>query len=99
MNREFYEDLLVKRDRELKEAQQRLTIAQHTVTLLMKAYDALLFHGINYRKLRTYELWERFLAFGEKVPEGHKTRTLSDWAVKIGNDIDAAVRRKNIKEV
>lgn len=99
MDRKLYEAALAKANKERDEAVQKLGMAQQAFQLMTRAYDALLHHGVNFRTLKAYEFWEKFLHHGEKTPEGHKTRTLSDWIVKVRNDIDAAVRRKSIKEV
>lgn len=99
MDKKLYEAALAKANKERDDLAQRLGMAQQAYQLMVKAYDALLYHGVNFRSLKAYEFWEKFLHHGEKTPEGHKTRTLGDWIVKLRNDIDAAVRRKGIKEV
>lgn len=98
-NRKLLEDALAKASQERDDAIQRLNLAQQAYQMMVRAYDALLYHGVNFRKLKTYELWEKFLHHHEQPAEGHKTRTLGDWIVKLRNDIEAAIRRKNIKEV
>lgn len=98
-NRKLLEAALERANKERDDALQRLNLAQQAFQLMTRAYDALLHHGVNFRSLKAYEFWEKFLHHGEKTPEGHKTRTLSEWIVKVRNDIDAAVRRKSIKEV
>jgi hypothetical protein len=99
MDKQQYEALLAQREEELRATEQKLNVAQHGYLLMTKAFDALLLHGVNFRKLRSWELWTKFLAHGEEHHEGHKHRTVLEWVQKVGNDIDAAVRRKFIKEV
>lgn len=98
-NRKLLEAALERANKERDDAVQKLGMAQQAYQLMVRAYDALLYHGVNFRSLKSYEFWEKFLHQGEKTPEGHKVRTLGDWIVKVRNDIDAAVRRKSIKEI
>lgn len=82
------------------ETRQKLTLAEEFGRLLLKAYDALLHYGINFKTLRTYSLWEKVSEFKDTpIPDElthriAKSQALLKWIGRVSNDIDAALRRK-----
>lgn len=74
----------------------RLTLAQAWVAFLHKAYDALLFHGVNYRTLKDYANSTE-LDDANKLPITQARDKIVMWLRRLENSISAAVRRKNFK--
>lgn len=78
------------------EALIRLSLAQALVQMWIKAFDALLVHGVNVRKLpefnNTADLDE-----ANKLPISKGRALLVRWIGRVESGIDAAIRRKNFK--
>lgn len=82
----------------LAEAQGRLSMSRAFVQFLLKAYDALLHHGVNYRTLPE---WQDSKALDDidKVPFDRGVEKTIVWMGRLGNALDAAVRRKGFTVV
>lgn len=79
--------------------QFRLTMAQAFARMLLKAYDALLTWGVNFRTLPTYAEMEDV---AEKVNQSSMERgreRFHAWIERLESDIHAAVRRKQFRKV
>ena len=74
----------------------RLTLAQAWVSFYEFAYDALLYHGINYRTLKEYKDSSK-LDDAQKMPITQARQVVIEWLDKLRNGVSAAVRRKNFK--
>jgi hypothetical protein len=74
----------------------RLTLAQAWVGFLHFAYDALLYHGVNYRTLREY-VNSTDLDDAQKLPVTQARDKITGWLGRLQSGINAAVRRKNFK--
>lgn len=77
----------------------KLTIASAFQSMWIKAYDALLHHGINMRDLPEYHdnaALERALEVGIETEGGSR---VLDYIKRVANAIDARVRRKGFREV
>ncbi len=98
MEKRRYELMLSKADQELQTLKWQLSLSDSFSKLLLKAYDALRSYGVDYRKLRTYDKWDGITWF--KGADNVMAReSMTRWITEISHDIDAAVRRKSIKEV
>lgn len=95
-----YEEIIAKQREELDRLSWRVVLAQTLSGFLLRAYDALQAYGIDYRKLRTYGLWEKLLPQGENFDKPEARPVITKWLQQISNDLDAAIRRKlNISKV
>lgn len=77
----------------------RLTLASAFHTMWVKAFDALLYHGVNVRKLPEYNdhaVLDRALEVG--IEHGGDSRVM-EYIKRVESGIRAAIRRKGIKEV
>ena len=74
----------------------RLTLAQAWVNFLNFAYDALLYHGVNYRTLKEYANSTE-LDDAQKLPLTKARDKITLWLGRLQSSIHAAVRRKNFK--
>jgi hypothetical protein len=77
-------------DEEGRELGTRLRLAQAAIGLYKKAYDALLYYGVNFRSLPTFE--QQTPDDPMKAPQAYMS-----WVQRMRSDIDAAVRRKGFK--
>lgn len=84
---------------QLKEATGRLTMAKAFAKLLMKAFDALLHHGVNYKSLPEWQAYTDHLDEIAKLPFHRGVQEHISLMGRIGNAIDAAVRRKGFHVV
>lgn len=78
--------------------QGRLLMAQEFVLLLLHAYDAQLYHGVNYRTLREYKD-HRMLDKAATVSFDRGVSLYVDWLRRLSNAITAAVNRKQLRLV
>jgi hypothetical protein len=76
----------------------RLTLAQAFVRLLQVAYDALLYHGVNFRDLREYKN-DQDLEVAAKLPITDGRNRIVAWMGRVESAILAAQRRKGIRKV
>lgn len=74
----------------------RLTLAQAWVSFLHFAYDALLYHGVNYRTLKEYANSTE-LDDAQKLPVTQARDKIVMWLDRLKSSINATVRRKNFK--
>ncbi|UIY29166.1 hypothetical protein LZK73_21780 [Neorhizobium galegae] len=74
----------------------RLTLAQAWVSFLHFAYDALLYHGVNYRTLKEYANSTE-LDDANKLPVSQARDKIVLWLGRLQSSINATVRRKNFK--
>lgn len=74
----------------------RLTLAQAWVSFLHFAYDALLYHGVNYRVLPEYANSTE-LDDANKMPVTQARTKIVLWLERLKSSINATVRRKNFK--
>lgn len=74
----------------------RLTLAQAWVNFLHRAYDALLYHGVNYRVLKEYANSTE-LDDAQKLPVSQARDKIVLWLGRLQSSIEATVRRKNFK--
>lgn len=74
----------------------RLTLAQAWVGFLHFAYDALLYHGVNYRTLKEYSQ-STDLDEAQKLPITEGRNKIVHWLDRLQSGINAAVRRKSFK--
>lgn len=93
-----YEALIAKQSAEADEISWRLLTAQKFGHLMVKAYMALKSYSVDYQKLRSYELWVSLLPMSGPVDKRAR-EAISRWMIEIEHDIDAAIRRKHIKQV
>lgn len=90
-----YERMIAERDLKLDRQGWQLQLANKFGLLMLKAYNALRSYGVDYTKLRSYTLWDSVAWF--KGTDDKRAREAMDrWALEIGHDIDAAVRRKTL---
>ena len=79
----------------------RLVMSQSWVKFFMEAYDALLYHGVNYRTTKAYKdekgLLNRAADARYSFEEGYKA--LLRYHESLIADIKALIRRKGMKEV
>lgn len=73
----------------------RLTLAQGWINLYVKAYDALLHYGINFKSLREYK--EKYPHGAENLPLTQSRDKFVSWFGRIESAIAAAIRRKAFK--
>jgi len=98
MDRERYEALLADANKTNQDLGWRLHLAQAFGSLMVRAYDALQAYGIDYRKLRTYTLWEKLLPEGATFDNPSARQAISNWITRCSHDLDAAIKRKlNLK--
>lgn len=71
----------------------RLSLAQAFVQFLLRAYDALLHHGVNYRSLPEYTAHEKALDDAAKMPVEEGRAHIIGWFGRMESAIAAAVRR------
>jgi hypothetical protein len=76
----------------------RLNLARGFVAMLTKAYNALLYHRVNYRELKAYKD-STLLDAAAKVDATKGQVLVMDYLSRVENDISAAVARKGFKEV
>ena len=76
----------------------RLTLAQAWQGLMLKAYDALLNYGVNYRSLPEYEQ-DQTLDESMDLPISKARNNIIGWLGRLENAISAAVRRKTFRLV
>lgn len=82
--------------RHLNIAEIRLSLAQAWADLLDFAYDQLLYHGIDFKKLPEYQdskVLEQSKDLGILSARGR----IITWIGKVRNGVKAAARRKGIK--
>lgn len=94
MDKERYENVIATQNVKLDDLGWRLALAQSFGQLMVKAYDALQSYGIDFRKLRTYPLWEHLMPVGATFDKPNARTKISQWVSKCAHDIDAAIRRK-----
>lgn len=94
MDKSHYEHMLVQQTAKIDDLGWRLELAKSYGALMTKAYDALQAYGIDYRKLRTYSLWEKLLPVGVTFDNPAARSALSNWVQRCVHDIDAAIRRR-----
>lgn len=82
----------VKEDRE--DLVARLTSAQAFGNFLLKAYDALLHYGINYKLLPEWVNGNATLDDARKLKPHAAQWTIINWIVTMENALKAAIRRK-----
>ena len=85
-------------DKELEVASVRLTMAQAFGQLMVKAFDALLHHGVNYRNLPEYKD-EALLDEAKTLPLQRGFASYMRWMERVENGLAAAVRRKTFRDV
>lgn len=73
----------------------RLTLAQGWINLYVRAYDALLHYGINFKTLREYK--EKYPHGAENLPLSQSRDKYVSWFGRIESAISAAIRRKGFK--
>lgn len=92
------DNLLLIQTEAIADSQWRLVLSQSFSKLMVKAYTALQSHRVDYRKLPSYKNFDGINWF-----EGSDTlryrEAMTRWITEINHDIDAAIRRKSIKEV
>lgn len=76
--------------------QGRLTAAQAFCQMLLKAYDALLHYGVNYRETPAYKD-QTLLDEAEKLTPQRGFERHITWLGKVESDIAAHVRRKALR--
>lgn len=76
----------------------RLSLALAFAQMMQKAYDALLYHGVNYRTLPEYQN-ATALDEAETLPLREGRRVLMGWMERMESAISAAIRRKNFRKV
>ncbi|WP_266031204.1 hypothetical protein [Brucella intermedia] len=86
---------LTKAQKEMHILGIRLTLAQAWVGFLNKGYEALLYHGVNYRTLKEYNGTE--LDDAQKLPISKARDKIILWLGRMESAVHAAVRRKNFK--
>lgn len=77
-------------------AEIRLSLSQAFIQLAQQAYDALLYHGVNYRSLPSYTD-DNPLDEAAKLPIRQAREKIISWIGKVKSDIQAAIRRKGFK--
>jgi len=83
---------------ENREMHVKLGLAHAFTALWLRAYDALLHHGVNVRELPQYKD-TALLDKGVKAPLEHGRGHIMAWIERLHSSINAAVRRKGIKPV
>jgi hypothetical protein len=76
----------------------RLSLAQSMAKMWETAYDALLYHGVNFRTLPAYTNTEA-LDEAQKMKLDVGRSKIMGWIERVISDIHAAVRRKNFRKV
>lgn len=76
----------------------RLTLALAFAQMLQKAFDALLYHGVNYRDLPEYKN-STALDDAAKLPLKEGRRVMLEWMRRLEVGISAAIRRKAFRKV
>jgi hypothetical protein len=74
----------------------RLSLAQRFVALLQRAFDALLYHGVNFRNLPEYQE-DAPLDEANKLPLAQGRDKMMRWMDRVESSINAAIRRKSWK--
>ncbi|MBO6814573.1 MAG: hypothetical protein JJ891_06920 [Rhizobiaceae bacterium] len=74
----------------------RVSLAQGWVGLLRKAYDALLYHGVNYQTLPEYKD-DDTLTEAQDMPISLARNKIINWMSRMESGIEAAVRRKSFR--
>lgn len=77
----------------------RLTLAEALVGLWQKAFDALLFYGINMRDLKEFKDDKSLDDAAKQKDIRHGQVTIMDYIKRVSNGIDAAIRRKQMRQV
>lgn len=76
----------------------RLSLAQAMAKMWEAAYDALLYHGVNFRTLKSYQDTTALdEAATMKLDVGRSK--IMGWIERVISDIHATVRRKNFTKV
>lgn len=93
-------DLLPTTDKDTPEkvVRVRLAMAHAFAQMLGKAFDALLYHGVNYRDLPEYKD-TALLEQAERLPMSRGQGRYIEWMKRIESAITAAVKRKSFKKV
>jgi hypothetical protein len=98
LERGRYERLLADGTLKMERLTWRLQLSNQFGLLMLKAFNALRSYGVDYTKLRSYSLWDSVAWF--KGTDDPVARAAMDrWAMEIGHDIDAAIRRKSLHQV
>lgn len=74
----------------------RLALASAASRMLLKAYDALLHYGVNFRDTQAYKD-QTLLDEGRRLPLLRGQESLTEWMRQIERDIAAAVKRKSFE--
>jgi len=76
----------------------RLSLSLAFARMMEKAFDALLYHGINYRSLPEYQNMTA-LDDAQKLPLKEGRRIIMEWLARMESSISAAIRRKGFRKV
>lgn len=76
----------------------RMTMAQSFGSMMLKAYDALLHYGVNFRDGSAYKD-ETLLDDAKKAPLARSVQLYVKWMANIESDIRALIARKSFKKV
>jgi hypothetical protein len=74
----------------------RVSMAQAFVQMLLKAYDALLFHRVNYRDLPEYKD-TTLLDEAAKLTPVHGQPRYIEWCKRVESGLRAAIARKSFR--
>lgn len=96
MDKHELQDELVKINKKLTLQGIRLSLAQAWIDFYQTAYDALLYHTVNFRTLPEFKNTEALDAAYKLPPEEGRTKVLV-WIAKLSSGVNAAVRRKGFK--
>lgn len=78
----------------------RLMMANVFIKFILKAYDALLHHGVNFKSLPEWARGHEVeLDRIHKLPFQRGTHEYVSWVGRLSNAVDAAVRRKGFHVV
>ncbi len=86
------EERIVAVEKRLQETEVRLSLVQTWAQFLMKAYDALLHHKVNYKSLPQYKASP--LEEAMDMPIRKARFKIVEWVRRLSNEIDARIRRK-----
>ncbi|MEW6121278.1 MAG: hypothetical protein AB1698_01595 [Pseudomonadota bacterium] len=76
----------------------RLSLALAFARMMEKAFDALLYHGVNYRSLPEYQNMTA-LDEANALPLKEGRRVVMGWLQRMESGIAAAIRRKSFRKV
>lgn len=82
--------------KQVQSQEVRLTLAQSWVQFLMRAYDALLHYGVNYRDLKEIQD-TRGIDDAQDMPITKARDIIIDYLKRGDSAIRAAIRRKSFK--